>query len=178
MNTLKRLVRGAELWLIRAIGVVPSQLLRRLLYRRCGMQIGKSSFIYSSAEIRTPSNICIANGTIVGLKATLDGRLGIAIGQHVNLSSEVAIWTLQHDPASPTFEATGGKVEIGDYAWISFRATILPGVRVGEGAIVAAGSVVTSDVEPWTIVGGIPAKPIGSRPKVDTYDLGRPLGFI
>jgi acetyltransferase-like isoleucine patch superfamily enzyme len=102
--------------------------------------------------------------------ATLDGRNGITIGKNVNFSSEVALWTLQHDYNSPTFATSGGPIVIGDRAWISFRATILPGVTIGEGAVVAANSVVTKDVPPFTVVGGIPAKKIGERTTDLSYD--------
>ena len=65
----------------------------------------------------------------------------------------------------------GGAVTVGDYAWLSFRCVVLPGVTIGEGAVVAAGAVVTADVEPYTIVGGIPARRIGDRARGLTYDL-------
>lgn len=58
---------------------------------------------------------------------------------------------------------------IGDYAWLCSHCIILPGVTIGEGAIVASGAVVTKDVEPWTVVGGIPAKEIAKREQKD-YD--------
>ena len=69
---------------------------------------------------------------------------------------------------SPTFGVKGGPVVIEDWVYIGTRATILPGVRIKEGAVVAAGAVVTKDVEPWTMVGGVPAKFIKVRPHV-TY---------
>lgn len=52
---------------------------------------------------------------------------------------------------------------MGDYCWICSRAIVLPGVNIGEGAVVAAGAVVCKDVEPWSVVGGVPAKKIGER---------------
>ena len=64
-------------------------------------------------------------------------------------------------------------MSIGDRAWLSFRATILPGVSVGEGAVVAAGAVVTSDVPPYAIVAGVPARVVGERsPRELSYELG------
>lgn len=63
-------------------------------------------------------------------------------------------------------------VQIGDYAWISRRAVILPGVTIGEGAVVAAGAVVTKNVAPYTVVGGVPAKFVAERPRGLTYTLG------
>ncbi len=108
---------------------------------------------------------------MVGFWATLDGRRGIKLGENVNLSSEVALWTLQHDPNDLAFGVRGGPIVVEDFAWISFRATVLPGVRIGRGAIVAANSVVTADVEDFTIVGGIPAKVIGKRNQELDYRL-------
>jgi acetyltransferase-like isoleucine patch superfamily enzyme len=57
----------------------------------------------------------------------------------------------------------GGPVEIGPRAWIAYQAIVLPGLRIGEGAVVAAGSVVSRDVEPFAIVAGSPARKVGER---------------
>jgi acetyltransferase-like isoleucine patch superfamily enzyme len=178
IEAAKRIYWGAEMELLRLIGVIPSHLLRRALFRMKGMKMGNNSYIYSGAEVRSPARVAVGEGSIIGLRSTLDGRRGITIGNHVNLSSEVAIWSLQHDPSEPGFDAVGGSVTIDDFAWISFRATILPGVQIGEGAVVAAGAVVTTDVAPWTIVGGVPAKHIGERPRHTSYRLGKPLGIV
>lgn len=175
---LRLYLRGAEFLLLRLAGAVPSHVARKAIYRARGMQLGKNAWIYSGAEIRSAGRISVGEGSVIGLRATLDGRSGIVIGRHVNFSSETAIWTLQHDPESPSFGAVGAAVEVGDFAWVSFRAIILPGVRIGTGAIVAAGAVVTSDVPEWTIVGGIPAKVIGRRTPAENYTLGKPLPFI
>ncbi|MDV7243726.1 MULTISPECIES: acyltransferase [Rhodococcus] len=133
------------------------------------MTISPSAQLYRWREVRAGRNISIGDGSIIGLWATLDGREGIRIGRNVNLSSEVSLWTLQHDPQSPHFGVKGGPIEISDYAWISYRATILPGVSIGEGAVVAAGAIVAHDVDPYAIVGGIPARKIGERVRGLTY---------
>jgi acetyltransferase-like isoleucine patch superfamily enzyme len=125
----------------------------------------KDAIIYGGFHIREPSKISIGKGTIIGHGTTLDGRNGIIIGENVNFSSEVMVWTMQHDYNHPSFPPVGGEVVIHDYAWISVRAIILPNVTIGEGAVVAAGAVVTKDVEPYTVVGGIPAKKIALRNK-------------
>ena len=145
------------------MGSLPGHTARRWYLRRRGLRIADNAHLYRWREVRDAHRISIGAGTIVGFWATLDGREGIEIGANVNLSSEVAIWTLQHDPQSPTFASYGGRVVIEDDAWLSFRVTVLPGVRIGRGAVVAAGAVVTQDVAPHTIVGGIPARPIGER---------------
>jgi acetyltransferase-like isoleucine patch superfamily enzyme len=89
----------------------------------------------------------------------------------VDIAPFVQIWTQEHDPNSPTHAGRGGPVHIGDHCWIAAGVTILPGVDIGEGAVVSAGSVVTRDVEPWTMVGGVPAKLIGSRAQNTQYKL-------
>ncbi|MDO9355470.1 MAG: hypothetical protein Q7T55_17345 [Solirubrobacteraceae bacterium] len=90
------------------------------------------------------------------------------------------MWTDQHDPSSDHFENGGGPIDVHDFAWISARAIVLPNVTIGRGAVVAAGAVVTKDVPAMAIVGGVPAKVIGTRESALLYDLGegRPAWFI
>jgi maltose O-acetyltransferase len=142
------------------------------------MRVAATAVIYGGAEIRSPRRIAIGEHTIVGHRAILDGRYGLEIGRNVNLSTGVWIWTAQHDPQSPDFDSKGAPVIIEDYAWVSSRCVILPGTRVGEGAVVAAGAVVTEDVPPYTIVGGVPASVIGRRTHDLRYELkGRQAFF-
>ena len=71
--------------------------------------------------------------------------------------------TGSHSLTSPTFDLITKPITIKDNVWVATGAIVLPGVTIGEGAVVAAGSVVTKDVEPWTVVGGNPAKFIKKR---------------
>lgn len=154
-------------------GKIPSHKIRNFLYRHVfHMEIGKNVLIYGGSEVRSPQNIKIGDGTIIGDDSKLDGRNGITIGRNVNFSTGVWIWTEQHNAQCPNFSCIneGAPVIIGDRAWVSCRTVILPGVTIGEGAIIAAGAVVTKDVEPFTIYGGIPAKKIGERNKDLTYE--------
>jgi maltose O-acetyltransferase len=96
----------------------------------------------------------------------------------VDIASEVMIWTSEHDLHDPNMRAIEEKVIIEDYVFIGPRVIILPGVKIGRGAAVGAGAVVTKDVEPGTIVGGVPAKIIGRRDiRHYNYRLGRPRLF-
>lgn len=126
----------------------------------------KDVVIYHGAELREPANISMARGTIIGDNAVLDGRNGIHIGEDVIFASNVKIWTEQHDHEDPWFRCSTqphGAVVIDRHAWIGPNTTILHSVHIGEGAVVAAGAVVTKDVPPFAIVAGIPAKKIGER---------------
>jgi len=163
---------------LRLMGYFPSYTLRRWVYRMFGMRIGKSSRIYMGAEIRRPSRIQIGEGTSIGHGAILDGRGSLTIGNNVNFSTGVWVWTGEHIVNSGDFVVHREPVCIQDYVWCSARVTILPGVTIGEGAVVAAGAVVTKDVEPYAIVGGVPAKKIGERSKNLQYEIVRHLPMI
>jgi acetyltransferase-like isoleucine patch superfamily enzyme len=163
---------GLEMQFTMFLGRLPGRRLRTFLARRLlHLDADRDSVLYQWRDLRNPGGIEIGKGTVIGHWATLDGRRGLRIGRNVNLSSEVALWTLQHDPGDRNFGVRGGPIVVEDYAWISFRATVLPGVRIGRGAIVAANSVVTKDVEDYAVVGGIPAKVIGTRSRDLDYSL-------
>jgi acetyltransferase-like isoleucine patch superfamily enzyme len=158
---------------LQGIGHIPSQTIRNYFYtKHFGLKLGEDSVIYNSCHMREPHKISIGNDSSIGDRCILDGRSGLTIGNSVNMSTGVWIWTLQHDPNDPSFAAKGAPVVIEDYAWISSRTTILPGVTIGKGALVAAGAVVTKSVEPHAIVGGVPAKKIGNRNRDLNYKLG------
>ena len=136
--------------------------------------MGEGAVIYGGFEIRSPEKIHIGKGAIIGDNSILDGRCGLYIGDNVNFSTGVNIWTLQHDMNDSMFRCNdkGGEVRIGDRAWVSTRTIILPGVNIGEGAVIAAGAVVTKDCEEYSVYGGIPAKKIGERNRDLRYNLG------
>jgi len=140
-----------------------SKHLRAFVLRKMGSKIAKGVSIYRNGYIWDGSNLEIGSGSTIGFKVHLDDRRGIKIRENVTIASEVMIWTLHHDYEDIHFKTIGGSVVIEDYAWICSRAVILPGVTIGKGAVVAAGSVVTKDVDPWTVVGGVPAKKISER---------------
>ncbi|RFZ92822.1 acyltransferase [Mucilaginibacter conchicola] len=154
------------------IALLPFHSLRIALLRLLKASIGKKVGLYRGFEVRSPWKMRIGNSTIIGHKAMLDARMGLFIGSNVNLSNEVMIWTLHHDYNSPDFAQAGAPVSIEDYAWICSRAVILPGVTIGKGAVVAAGAVVTRNVAPYTVVGGVPAKKVADRNPNLVYDLG------
>lgn len=111
-------------------------------------------------RFHTPWRIKIGNDCVINQNVMLDGRKEIEIGNHVDIGEFVTIWSLQHDPDSDDHKVCGGKVVIEDNVWIAPRAVILPGVTIGKGAVIATCSVVTKDVSPMTLVGGVPAKEI------------------
>lgn len=167
-----------DLLVLRFAGYIPSHHIRRLFYRLAGVTIGKGSTIHIGASFYNPSNIHIGNDTIIGECAVLDGRDKLVIGNHVDIASQVMLYNSEHDVQDDNFKAVHAPVLIEDYVFIGPRAIILPGTRIGKGAVIGAGAVVTKDVEDFTIVGGIPAKVIGERKiKNPSYKLGRAAWF-
>jgi acetyltransferase-like isoleucine patch superfamily enzyme len=191
-----RLLIDFWVYLANAVGHVPSHTIRLFLYRVFfGMQIGRDSSIHWRAEFNNPAGIRIGHNTVIGNDAFLDGRvkrktvsgqskwqsylvqmrgLGdrpLIIGNNVSIAGEVRIYTMEHDIDSPDFAEISAPVTIEDYCVLGTRVTILPGVTIGRGAVVASGAVVTKDVAPFTVVGGVPAVFIKKRNKDLRYTL-------
>ena len=159
---------------LHAATYIPSHTARNWIWRLSGLEIGNNSTLHTGIRVFDPRNIKVGQGTIIGYATFIDGRARVTIGDHVDIASEVMIYSQEHDIHSDDFHAISGEVKIDDYVFIGPRAIILPGVPIGEGAVIAAGAVVTKDVEPYTVVGGVPAKMIGERKtKNPKYRLGR-----
>ncbi len=153
-------------------GHLPSRILRRLYLRWYLKHLGQRSGVQMHCRILNGRRISIGDRAILNFGTLLDGRkYDIRIGNDVSIGPEAAILTLGHDPQSPEFADRGGDVTIGNRVWIGFRAVVLPNVNIGEGAIVAAGAVVTKDVLPFEIVAGVPARKIGERNRDLKYEL-------
>lgn len=156
------------------VGRIPWVGLRMRCYAMLGVRLEApgSTTIMLGAEIERPSGLTIGARTIVGPDVLLDARGGLTIGRDVNITGGCRFMSAKHDVQDPGFEAVFEPITIGDRAWIALGATVLGGVTIGNGAVVAAGAVVTKDVPPFTIVGGIPAVPIGERSRNLEYQLG------
>ncbi len=178
INRLTAVITETSVFLVHLFGLIPSHTVRKVIQQSAGIKIGKGSTIHMGAVFYEPKGIEIGDDTVIGENPVLDGRDRLKIGNHVALSSEVMVYNSQHDIHDATFKAISKPVTIEDYVFIGPRAIILPGVTVGKGAVVAAGAIVTKDVEPFTVVAGVPAKKIGDRNLKDpSYKLGRPRLF-
>lgn len=174
INRVKNYFWDFELMLLRWTGNIPFHSVRNLIYSMFGIKMGNKTKIHMGAKFFSSRGIIIGEDTIIGEGAFLDGRAGLTIGNHVDIASEIMVYTSEHDLDSETFKAREEAVEIGDYVFIGPRVIILPGVKIGKGAVLAAGAVVTKDVNDFEIVGGVPAKVIGERKNKDLhYKLGR-----
>lgn len=161
---------GLEWWFTNSfLYNFPSKRFRNYMLRKMGMTFQGDARIYAGFHIRNPRGIVLGNGVSIGPKVLLDGRKGLTIEEGAVIGYGAIIWTLNHDYNDIHFCGKGAPVTIGRRAWICSNSIILPGITIGEGAVVASGAVVTHDVEPYTIVGGVPAKVIGKRAEKE-YD--------
>ena len=162
-----------RLFILTVVGYVPSHRLRNMTYRRFGVQLPTTSSIHWRARFFCPERLIVGDHCTLGNDGFFDAREGITFGSSVNVAAEVRIYTREHDIDDPYFGEVGGPVIIEDYVYIGTRATILPGIRIGRGAVVASGAVVTKDVPPYMLVGGVPARAIRER----SHDLRYSLGY-
>lgn len=171
---LKRLLPSratAELVHNRLLTHIPLNDLRLAALRTLGLQAGPHTYLFGSSEVVAPENISIAGNCHIGRFCQIDGRGGITIGRNVVIASHTLLITADHDPQDPGFTGRLGPIVIEDRAWLGSRVIVLRGVTIGEGAVVAAGSVVRKDVAPWTIVSGVPARRVGERNSNQTYEI-------
>lgn len=125
-----------------------------------------------NADLKYPENIKLGNDVVIGVNVSIGAHSRVEIRDHVRISRDVMIETagLDFSALEPPYAHTSKPIVINQGVWIGARAMILAGVTIGEYCIVAAGAVVTKNMPPYSLVGGIPARVI-ARLKVDETDI-------
>lgn len=142
-----------------SVSVRDQRRVHELMARILGKELPESTTVLPPLYIDYGKPVSIGERCFIQQCCTFFGRGGIDIGNDVFIGPKVNLITINHDVRPDNRSATyGRRITIEDKVWIGINATILPGVRIGRGAIVGAGSVVTKDVEPMTIVAGNPAR--------------------
>ncbi|MGY2288731.1 acyltransferase [Pseudomonas sp. SDO528_S397] len=150
---------------------------RRALLRMTGSRVGANTTVHRNVTFFSFGQLSIGQHCTINYQCYLDNRAGIQIGDNVNISHNTRIYTLGHDIDDPLSCLVGKPVVIGDNAWIFPNVMIMPGVTLGTGAVVYPGSVVTRNVEAYSIVGGNPAKHIRFRNKTIEYTADFPIWY-
>ncbi len=163
-NKLHRLLwKVCYIFLFRPYGLPVFKCWRTLVLRAFGAKIGKGSIIHASAEIWAPWNLEVGQITCVGPHAILYNPGKIRLGSKVVISQYSYLCTATHQYDNKLNTLYWKDINVCDYAWIAADSFVGPGVTIGEGAVVGARGCVFKDVEPWTVVGGNPAKFIKKR---------------
>jgi len=142
--------------------------LKTLLLKMMGAKVGKQVTIYPSVWIAPGRNLVIGDQVDLAMGVLITTSGGVEIGDRTLIGYRTQIISANHvipDGNSRIFDSghERKKVVVENDVWIGANCLIMPGIRIGEGAIVAGGSVVTKDVAPFTIVAGAPAKLIRRR---------------
>jgi acetyltransferase-like isoleucine patch superfamily enzyme len=154
------------------VGKIPSRTIRNGWLRLYLSDFGAGTSVQTGCRFLNGRKIHFGNRNVINFGCLFDGRkFHIRTGDDVSIGPEASILTLGHDPQSPEFADRGGDVIIGNRVWIAYRAIILPGITIGDGAVVGAGAVVTKNVEPYAIVVGNPARKVGERSRDLRYEL-------
>lgn len=137
--------------------------MRTLSLKMFGAKIGKCCLFKRRAKFYAPWNFVCGDAVCVGPRVEIYNKNLVAIGSNVVISQDVWVCTASHDVSSARMELKTRPVRIGNNVWIAAKAAILPGVEIGDGAVVGACSVVAGNVEEWSIVVGNPAIKKGQR---------------
>jgi putative colanic acid biosynthesis acetyltransferase WcaF len=163
-----------EDWLLNHVVCrIPLVASRMSWYARFGVDLEDhhTGVIMLGSQVHEPKRLRVGRNCAIGKQCVLDARGDITIGRDVNISSHAQLQTAKHLIDDPDFAHDYSPITIGDRAWIAEGAMVLGGVTIGEGAIVTARSVVTKDVAAFSVVGGVPARPIRERSRDLRYHL-------
>lgn len=138
---------------------------RSMLLRLYGAKMGPGCHFYPASKVWAPWNLICAEQVTAADHAEIYNPAPITCGGHAILSQAAYICGATHDYDDPAFPLIAFAMHIGSYAWICARASVAPGVNVGEGAVLGLGSVASRDLEPWTVYAGVPAVAVKPRRK-------------
>ena len=145
-TVFRLLPRKLRLKILRAFGA-------KFKYGQCG----------ASARVYAPWNLECELSACIGPEVEIYNKDKVYIGHMAVISQGVYLCTASHDVRSKEMTLVTKPIRIGSQAWVAAKSIVLPGVTIGEGAVVGAGAVVAKDVPPWTIVVGNPARVVGKR---------------
>jgi acetyltransferase-like isoleucine patch superfamily enzyme len=162
-------------WLLRAM---KWRSFRRLLdpahrgaaWRLLGASIDETAIVGPRVWMRNPANVTIGAGSRLGGRVWIDSWGEVTIGRNVLMNGEIDLFCTQHLLDHPRFRGERHPISIGDYVWLPWKVVVMPGVRIGNYAVIGTGSVVTNDVPDYAVAAGNPARVVKQRAHIDyTY---------
>lgn len=165
-NRIRRAVWGLCWAIFYRLSPRPFFAWRALLLRMFGATLGPTCKFYPSSRVWAPWNLTCADLVAVGDGAEIYNPAPVRLGSHAILSQNAYLCGATHDFDDPAFPLLAYAMEVGPYAWVCARASVAPGVSVGEGAVLGLASVATRDLEPWGVYAGSPAAKVKERKRV------------
>jgi acetyltransferase-like isoleucine patch superfamily enzyme len=142
---------------------LPSRHLRKWWLGALGATLDPGCVIFAGTTVLGADRLHLGARSNIGWRCVLDARGGLTVGEDAVIASDSQLISGRHDFDDDEFPAYFDPITVGDHAWLATRCLVIGGVTIGRGAVVAAGAVVTRDVEELTVVAGIPARPIRKR---------------
>lgn len=136
---------------------------RAMLLRCFGARMGANCHFYPRSNVWAPWNLVCADQVTAADGAEIYNPVTITFGSHAILSQDSYICGATHDFDDPAFPLIAFAMHVGAYSWICARASVMPGVNLGDGAVLGLGSVATRDLEPWGVYAGVPAVKVKER---------------
>jgi len=162
-NRLGRLAWGICWLLLYRTSPRPLHSWRAMLLKSFGAKMGPNCHFYPGSKVWAPWNLVCADNVTAGDGAEIYCPAPMYLGSHAIVSQGAYVCGATHDFEDPAFPLLAFSMSIGAYAWICARASVGPGVNVGEGAVLGLGSVATRDLEPWGVYAGVPAVKVKER---------------
>ena len=136
---------------------------RAFVLRTFGAKLGRGCRVHASASIWLPANLALGDNVLIGPGARLYNQGRIAIGSGSVVSQRAHLCASSHDASDPHFQLVLRPITLGDGCWVAAEAFVGPGVRMGDGAVLAARGALFDDAESWTIYRGNPAQAFKPR---------------
>lgn len=162
-NRLRRLIWGICWALLYRTSPRPFHEWRVFLLRLFGAKMGPDCHFYPRSKVWAPWNLICANQVTAGDGVEIYNPAPVTFSSHAILSQDAYVCGATHDYNDPAFPLLAYAMSFGAYSWICARASVAPGVNVGEGAVLGMGSVATRDLEPWSVYAGVPAIKVKER---------------
>jgi putative colanic acid biosynthesis acetyltransferase WcaF len=162
-NRLRRLTWNICWALLYRTSPRPLHSWRAFLLRSFGATLGPHCYFYPKSKIWAPWNLVCADHVAAGDEVEIYNPVTIRLDSHVILSQQAYLCGATHDYNNPAFPLIAYPMHLGAYSWVCARASVAPGVNLGEGAVLGLGSVATKDLEPWSVYAGVPAVKVKDR---------------
>jgi len=159
----RRLLWGIVRTLLYRPSPRPLHAWRAFLLRCFGAKLGPNCHFYPRARVWAPWNLICEDSVGVADEAEIYNPAPVYLGSHVILSQGAYLCGATHDYNDPGFPLIAYSMRLDAYAWVCARASVAPGVNLGEGSVLGLGSVATRDLAPWTIYAGVPAQKLKER---------------